>query len=36
MSSMEVTKASAAVLLAGIAFLGSQLIADALVKPKHA
>ena len=34
MSSMEVTKASAAVLLAGIAFLGSQLIADALVKPK--
>jgi len=34
MSSMEVNKAVAAVLMAGVAFLGSQLIADAVVKPK--
>ncbi len=34
MSSMEVNKAVAAVLMAGIAFMGSGLIADALVKPK--
>ena len=35
MSSMEITKASAAVLMAGIAFLGSQLLGDALVHPKR-
>lgn len=34
MDSMEVNKAVAAVLVAGVAFLGSQLVADALVKPK--
>ncbi len=34
MDSMEVNKAVAAVLVAGVAFLGSQLLADALVKPK--
>ena len=34
MDSMEVNKAVAAVLMAGVAFLGSQLLADALVKPK--
>lgn len=33
MSSMEVNKAVAAVLMAGIAFVGSGLVSDALVKP---
>ncbi len=34
MDGMEVNKAVAAVLMAGVAFMGSQLLADALVKPK--
>ena len=34
MESLEVNKAAAAVLLAGIAFVGSGLIGDVLVRPK--